>query len=227
MNISDKVKSALRKLKFIPSEQILNHFLPASNDSKKLKEMVVVFNEMYDFYHKKYKKVLAEIDNRSTAYHFGTMVEMKYDELAKSGDYQLACKSGCAHCCYQNVDITEHEAELLVGAIVEDHVKFDKDLLMVQSQSIPINELPHESRRCIFLTKENKCGVYQYRPIACRKYFVTGDPELCDSQKYPNGSVSIVTNTEAEVIASTVYDSIRTDSMAKMILKQLQHSNKK
>lgn len=63
----------------------------------------------------------------------------------------VACKKGCAFCCYIPVECTKEEVDLCLELAEPGEVK--------QGDFAP----------CPFLDRKNKsCRVYEYRPLACR-----------------------------------------------------------
>lgn len=45
-----------------------------------------------------------------------------------------------------------------------------------------------QARPCVFLTAEQRCSVYQFRPVACRVHYAWSEPKLCSP---PTGSDEI------------------------------------
>lgn len=134
----------------------------------------------------------------------------------------VKCRKGCAACCCNYVGVFPHEARLLRGAAVEAGFVIDEERLARQAQKTELTwpELAIEDRRCVFLGEDRTCQVYEHRPSGCRKYLVKNDPELCDSEKYPGGEVSVVFSLDAEVLhsaAMTVFGR-GSDNMAAVLL---------
>lgn len=123
---------------------------------------------------------------------------------------QISCRAGCSACCFTAVGVTQDEAELLAERVAGG-VEIDMELLQRQQEPARddkawfTDEIKHADRRCVFLSPEGKCRVYEDRPAACRKYFVTSDPKFCDLEKHPKHGVwNLVTHT-AECITSAGY----------------------
>jgi len=130
----------------------------------------------------------------------------------------VQCRKGCASCCRLQVDVYAHEAELLHLIARVDGIEIDAEKLARQA-SMPWHQLPIEDRRCLFLSADNECRVYEHRPGACRKYMVKSEPDLCDMDKHPGGEVAIVFSMEAEIISSAAMTVYGADNMAAMLLK--------
>lgn len=82
----------------------------------------------------------------------------------------LGCKSGCAHCCYQSVEATIPEAILVALHLLEDPA--DPRRQQVIDAAASFRGLDETARRrsgrpCPLLV-ENRCSVYDDRPLMCR-----------------------------------------------------------
>lgn len=122
----------------------------------------------------------------------------------------VKCRAGCAACCSIHVDISPHEAALLLAWCREYGIAIDRTRLERQATKTDAtwHELAPKDRACVFLAEDRTCKVYEHRPGSCRKYFVKTDPDLCDMAKHPGGKVGVVFDVQAEVIhsaAMTVY----------------------
>lgn len=114
---------------------------------------------------------------------------------------KVSCKKGCSDCCYQEVWITGDEADLLAFKIREG-IEIDLERLKKQAQIQNTEawlDIPKQDRKCVFLSDQNLCRVYDYRPISCRKYFVQSPPEMCADIR---GKTWILAMDAAEAIAT-------------------------
>ncbi len=134
---------------------------------------------------------------------------------------EVKCGKGCGACCHQNVDVFPQEA-ILLRAIAEHYdIEIDEARLARQAPKNPgtWRELSRDDRRCVFLSDDDACRVYEHRPGACRKYAVITDPDLCDMVKHPGGKVGIVFSVEAEIVHSAAMTFYGAGNMASMLLK--------
>lgn len=85
---------------------------------------------------------------------------------------------------------------------------------------------PKEDDSCAFLGTDGRCRVYEYRPMACRKYFVASDPASCDLRSNPKGKVLRWFTPAAEVITTAVFTEFGVNSMPVQLLAALDKSEK-
>lgn len=154
-------------------------------------------------------------------------LKKQVEENDARGDHTVSCSKGCSHCCYQNVDITDDEAQLITDYAEEEGIAIDIDHLarqLVAKQTggnDGFNKLPYADRACVFLDDEGGCQIYKYRPLVCRKLLVASDPEQCDTKKGFGGMVTRLVGMEAEVITCAVMNGCdEAESMAKMLFKE-------
>lgn len=77
----------------------------------------------------------------------------------------VACKPGCSDCCHMNTMIYEHEAIRLAEVTGRKMVRLPyRPLNQVALDGAEFNGKP-----CTFLV-ENKCSVYEDRPLVCRTH---------------------------------------------------------
>lgn len=111
------------------------------------------------------------------------------------------CRKGCNFCCYINADISSVEAEILMPFVRES------DIAQLKKQEgkdrNAYDTLSYQDRKCIFLEK-GSCRVYENRPLACRKYHVVSDPELCNTE---NGVkiAQVVQNINIEILVNSFH----------------------
>ncbi len=82
---------------------------------------------------------------------------------------RLACKSGCAWCCYQSVEVTIPEAFLVAAQLLDPA---DPRRAAVLANAKAFRGLDERQRRrtgtpCALLV-DNRCSVYDDRPLMCR-----------------------------------------------------------
>lgn len=94
------------------------------------------------------------------------------DDVAEIVAEDTACKKGCAHCCHIPVAMVQEEANALGRAIGRVPVRLD-------ASQIPAAQGFGYHKPCPFL-KENRCSVYEHRPLSCRIHFsLDSDDLLC------------------------------------------------
>ena len=122
-----------------------------------------------------------------------------------------ACSAGCAHCCHQNIPVHAAE-EFAITKYVDNEFSSIQKIELIErlknwfqfmNENTPnISALSEEDVRvfggkliqqkvaCPFLS-ENKCSIYQVRPITCRTFYVADSPEKCEKNPgrlgEPNG----------------------------------------
>lgn len=153
----------------------------------------------------------------------------KHMPKQKAGVSCFNCKS--AGCCSVSVDVSEDEAALLATVVKNGEVDYSKERLELQHNVTEEGEgkfdewgkLPFKDRRCIFLSEEGRCKVYDQRPIACRKWFVLDDPKNCDDYK---GKAQVQSIPTAEVVASACYSTLKSGRLPRMFKEALESLNK-
>lgn len=120
---------------------------------------------------------------------------------------EVTCRAGCAGCCHQSVQVSLDEVELLAQLVESGRVEIDRDLLKRQAEFVGDEtewwKLPASEKRCVFLNGQNKCSVYEDRPITCRKYFVTTDPAICST---PTAEVGVMNLIHVEIFGTAAAD---------------------
>jgi Fe-S-cluster containining protein len=126
--------------------------------------------------------------DRALAEHRKAMPEM----AAK-----IRCQKGCSYCCEHFVGIMPVEGVLLRAYAAELGLAIDEARLGRQAGRTEQTwrELDPTDRRCVFLQEDGSCGVYDHRPMACRKFLVIDDPIKCKSShawRYVAASAEII-----------------------------------
>lgn len=101
------------------------------------------------------------------------------------------CKQGCAHCCHNEVSVTEDEIDLIIKKV---NPKLDLELLKKQKENF--YDLPFEQRGCVFLDANKSCSIYPHRPSVCRTNAVIGAPEQC----IESNNLRLVNTFEADMV---------------------------
>jgi Fe-S-cluster containining protein len=157
--------------------------------------------DQFFYYMEQYKKLLEEHDGVTVYFNILNHIV----EQAKFGDEKaITCTKGCNFCCHLNVDVTEHEAQYIDINLKERNIQIDEELFNKQADVENWTDLPYKDRKCVFLNSQGECGIYEFRPLACRKYYIVDDPQKCNSEIYPEGQVAQITYNMAECITSAM-----------------------
>lgn len=109
-------------------------------------------------------------------------------EIAKA-EIPSSCFKGCSACCHMEVEITNYEADIL-AKVIQEGFNIDYDRLQKQSER-PVQAaawregIQNQESRCVFLNQEGACGVYEHRPVMCRRHSVTSNPKNCETPDAP------------------------------------------
>lgn len=116
------------------------------------------------------KAVAQKKQNKKLAQKLKKIPEKKLDEAFRREDEQvfqdIDCLS-CANCCkttspiFRDVDILRLSKRLRTSTseFIEKYLKMDHE-----------NDYVLKSSPCVFLMDDNKCSVYEDRPLACKEY---------------------------------------------------------
>ena len=135
--------------------------------------------------------------DRARAFH-----RMMDAAVATAANIPVSCRYGCCGCCHCEVEITEDEAAVLREKI-HGGVEIDRERLAKQAARplhSPAWQIPwSRDNRCVFLSEEGVCRIYEDRPAACRRLLVTTPAEACTT---PEMAVAPVRILLAEVLVS-------------------------
>lgn len=105
-------------------------------------------------------------DNRSPAWIRLRKVNALLDEHNSFNGENVACRKGCAHCCYIPVSLSETEAQM-IGMAIGRKPKKNVATFHDDPDDIDTRNYGYHTP-CPFL-KDNQCSIYEHRPVACRK----------------------------------------------------------
>jgi Fe-S-cluster containining protein len=94
---------------------------------------------------------------------------------------KTTCSSGCSFCCYTDINLSTFEASYINAVIEHYDIKVDEVRLKKQ-QTKKWHRLKHNDKRCVMLSEEGSCMIYDYRPVICRLWNSTEEPKHCDSK---------------------------------------------
>jgi Fe-S-cluster containining protein len=155
----------------------------------------------FESYFEKYRSLVAQVDA------VFKQVQEEYGEC-------VACKVGCSDCCHALFDLTLIEAmfikhqfdkaipkearqKILERANVADRkvYKLKREASKAHQEGKPENEiledLAKERIRCPVLDEDEKCEMYESRPITCRLYgiptVIGGQAHTCGLSNFEEG----------------------------------------
>ncbi|MBC7465003.1 MAG: YkgJ family cysteine cluster protein [Bdellovibrio sp.] len=149
------------------------------------------------------------------------LIELETDQHAH---IKSSCHKGCSACCHLEVEITTDEAALLSEAVDSGYIIDDfrlANLAMREKNDTKWKRGAINDNRCVFLSNEGACSVYDYRPSVCRKALVTSHPVECATEL---GNVAPIYMPKAEIIISAALNLPENGfgSFAKMLFEQRQ-----
>ncbi|HVT11732.1 MAG TPA: YkgJ family cysteine cluster protein [Fimbriimonadaceae bacterium] len=110
---------------------------------------------------------------------------------ASCGKAGIACGAGCAACCYVRVSILSAEALNVARHVRERCTEEERARLLerIDAYVESIAALPVESRMrhvlaCPFLGEDQRCTIYEARPLACRMHHSLSR-EACEDAASP------------------------------------------
>ena len=180
----------------------------------------------YQPYFKKYQALVDAADQV-----FQSM-QKKYPEL-------VACKIGCSDCCHALFDLTLIEAVYINHQFNEKFKGMDKQTILEKANRIDrhiyrvkrkayralrngrqegeiLKELASEKVRCPLLNEEDRCDLYDNRPLTCRFYGIPvaigGEAHICGKtgfkagEPYPTVKLDAIHKQLQEITAELVRD---------------------
>lgn len=167
------------------------------SEVKKRKDHIYKLISIYDKY-----SAIFSIHN-----HIDNLMKEHIEGYSKKG-MKSFCKMHCSHCCRQLVSATKLEAEMAVNCSQLKKIKINKSILKKQLKILDhrsfITELDRSDRKCVFLSKNGLCRVYDNRPSACRLHISYGESKLCDTDII-DGVNKYAFSLEAEIWASAIF----------------------
>lgn len=135
------------------------------------------------------------------------------------------CTLGCTACCHSQVSCTEDEAELLAKRVAEGTaINYERLKLQAAAQenSVAFFSISYQDRKCVFLSEEGRCTVYEDRPSVCRTNAVLGDKAQCDTQNGPKPLRLVKTAKADMVIYASYLGSNSSGTLPQQLYKALQ-----
>jgi Fe-S-cluster containining protein len=197
------------------------------------------------------KNEVGEIENATTLDQLSPHLKKLY-KLIK--DFQervieenpVSCKKSCSACCYHWAeDIYSFESALMakevknkfpqkIDQIIEkcegDIAIFEsilKNLKGDESEEYILNLFYQENRACPLL-EDDRCIIYENRPLTCRSFFSRSDPELCSPKhSFESNSHTILISPPEEIEdrldeVHFKFDKLGTTSLRESLVQNLQ-----
>lgn len=135
---------------------------------------------------------------RAYCEHRNKAIEKSQSLIASAG-INVACRSGCNHCCYLRVTVYQFEAAAiyydLISRLSKEEIVAIRSSIEVTAKSIRAmteDEHLHTNTRCALLNSSGKCTAHATRPAACSTYqshsadvckYVYDNPRAEDQQR--------------------------------------------
>ncbi|MFO7665659.1 MAG: YkgJ family cysteine cluster protein [Desulfobacterales bacterium] len=153
------------------------------------------------------------------------MADNAFDKVRASHSECIKCKMHCADCCHALFDLTliealyinnkvkeifndekrsrlEEKANIADRAVFKLKKKAFKEFESGKSEDEILKDMATKRLRCPLLNEENKCDLYEFRPITCRLYGIPlsigGTGHTCgisgfqEGKKYPTVNMDII-----------------------------------
>ncbi len=137
-----------------------------------------------------------------------------FESMKKKYSKEVSCKLGCVDCCYALFDLTLIEAMYLNKKFYELVPKSEQEKILEEADRIDrqiykikrwafrerqkgvaedkiLEEIGKKRIKCPLLSENNKCILYEFRPITCRVYglplAISGDVKICSKSGFVPG----------------------------------------
>jgi Fe-S-cluster containining protein len=182
-------------------------------------EMLGYIRQLFE----KYSAALAAAPSgvaRGRAFH-----QMMDSAVATAANVPVSCHKGCYGCCHSEVEITPDEAAVLRERVLGG-MEIDRASLKVQAarerRGPEWRNFWSQANRCVFLSTEGACRIYEDRPAVCRRLLVTTPPEACTTAGAPIAPVRILL-AEVLLSAAVSQEGQTFSSMSKMLHPALEN----
>ena len=173
-------------------------------------------NSLHDELDQAFKKITAAPAGPGRAKLLHALVEA---EIANEKKIPVSCFKGCSACCHLEVEITNYESQILASKAKEKSI--DSERLARQSQRKLQDKIwkkgkSDQDNRCVFLGSDEACGIYEDRPVMCRRHSVTSPAVNCSTS---GASISIryFPRVDLLICAANEDPDLRIGPLAKML----------
>jgi Fe-S-cluster containining protein len=172
----------------------------------------------FDLFFKRYEAVVSMADNA-------------FEKVRESHSECIKCKIHCSDCCHALFDLTliealyinhkanelfrddkksrlEEKADIADRAVFKLKKKAYKEFEGGKSEDEILKDMATKRLRCPLLNEEDKCDLYQFRPITCRLYGIPlsigGKGHTCGVSGFQEGKEYPTVNMD--IIQSRLYE---------------------
>lgn len=152
-------------------------------------------------------------------------VDRVFEDVREKFPDRVKCKLECADCCHALFDLSlvealyinrkfiDHEFDRKKADILEDANKIDRKIYQLKrtaykavksdekTEEQVLFEMAAERIRCPLLNKDNRCDLYDFRPITCRLYgiptSISGRGHTCGLSGFEEGDSYPTVNLDA------------------------------
>lgn len=170
-------------------------------------------------YIRRYKNTKDKLDALDDFYDIIDEANAKYIETSP---HKISCKKGCSFCCNIRVIGFQIEADYILEYCKTNNIPIDVEKL--KRQSVIKDDIAYymsPDRRCVFLSDEGLCNIYEVRPSSCRNYMVTNPPEQCNTDKYPSGGTIAAFNINAAMVQFALADMLKPGDISEYLLNSI------
>ena len=177
-----------------------------------------MLREMADHYRREWDRIA---DKKQALRALYKAIDDSNTGFNERGEPKVTCKKGCSFCCNIKVESTQPEVDLIFDYMRDKKIKVSQKQLEGQIPLTVENHFMSPFRKCVFLSDEGTCKVYEVRPFVCRNYFSVGDPNECDPDQHPKGGVTTTMNYETFAMYLAVLEANPSESFSKLLLNTL------
>ncbi len=136
---------------------------------------------------KKYTDFVSLESYKTFLSDYNSLYQKQYSEHSE----QIYCQQGCNNCCYQPIELSTIEFNLINEYINNNNITPNKEFLPKQRDIINKTslgqlvknwrlELKKDEQACPFVSKDDgHCTIHPVRPLSCRNFFGIGTNEFC------------------------------------------------
>lgn len=203
-------------------DRILEQLPPTVDRNKLLAQLT----QMISFYKDQADPHMKDLPSRlGAARAFQKLIDNSLLRLKGTSQMmEVKCRKGCGHCCKIQVIVSLCEAQYLLAIAEEQGITIDEDLLQKQVLIKDSVDYMFASKvnRCVFLSDQDECRVYESRPVTCRKYMVVTDPKYCSADQGVQKVATVATIDEDMMHMGLLTADSERGTLSEMLLRALE-----